>query len=200
MSFWHWVRTRQRQDAILALVMAVVCAMLKNEGRLWALTLAPALVVALHHRTGLALTALIGAAAVGYVLFGPAQVTFMGYLLRARFTNVTFPIYQHMFLMDNWHLLWYAAIAVIAFNWRLLLGANFAPVTVTMLAALGFVAVLFFFSSAAGGVAEESLTNRFLLQLVPALSFYLMLILNERQRRTLAGGAVPAGAPARPAA
>ncbi len=201
MSFWHWVLARRRQDAILTLAMLITCAALKQEGPLWTLTFAPALVVAIHRRTGLALTALIGLAAVGYALFGPAELRFMGYVVRAQFEHTMLPIYQHLFLMDNWHLLWYAAIAVIAFNWRLLLKANFAAVTVTMLAALGFVGVVFFYSSAGTAVVDESLLNRFLLQLVPALSFYLMLLLSQRQQRgTLASGVGPAGAATHPVA
>lgn len=198
MSFWHWVRAQQRQDAVLAVAMVILVAALKREGILWALTFAPALFVAFNRRIGLSLTVLLGAAAVAYALFGPAEVKVMGYLLRTRFENVSFPAYQHLFLMDNWHLLWYAAIAVIAFNGARLLAASLAPVTVTMLAALGLVAVVFFFSSAAGGVAEESLLNRFVLQLVPALAFYLVLILREGERRTLAGST--SAAPAAPAA
>jgi hypothetical protein len=184
MSLWQWVLTRQRQDAILAVVMALACALFKREGPLWALTLAPALVVAFHRRTGLALTAFLTVAALGYALFGPIEATFLGYTLRTHFENVSLPVYQHMFLMDNWHLLWYATIAVIAFNGRRLLDANVAPATVTMLAALGFVVVVFFYSSAAGGVDEESLLNRFLLHLVPALSFYLVLIASKRRQQT----------------
>jgi hypothetical protein len=197
MSFWQWVLARQRQDALLALAMVIVCAALKREGALWALTFAPALVVAVRHRTGLALAALLGIAAVGYALFGPAELRFMGYVVRAQFEHVMLPIYQHLFLMDNWHLLWYAAIAVIAFNWRLLLQANFAAVTVTMLAALGFVSVVFFYSSAASAVVDESLLNRFLLHLAPALAFFLVLLLQERDRRLFGAPNEPAAAAAR---
>ena len=196
MSLWQWGLTRQRQDAILAVVMAIACALFKREGMLWALTLAPALIIAFHRRAGLALTALAIVVALGYMIFGPTDATFMGYVLRMHFENVSLPLYQHMFLMDNWHLLWYAAIAVIAFNCRRLLEANVAPATVTMLAALGLVVVVFFYSTAAGGVDEESLVNRFLLHLVPALSFYLVLIASKRQQQ--APGVGPAAAAAAP--
>ena len=196
MSLWHWVLTRQRQDAILALVMLMACTLFKREGVLWALTFAPAVVVTFNRRIGLVVTATIGAAAVGYLLFGPVQTNFMGYVLSARFENVTLPIYQHMFVMDNWHLLWYAAIAVIAFNWRRLLQTNIASATVTILAGVALVVVVFFYSSAAGGVDEESLLNRFLLQLVPALSFYLALIASKRPQPMPDNGVAPAGAAA----
>jgi hypothetical protein len=69
----------------------------------------------------------------------------------------------------------------------LLFGATLAPMTVTMLAGTGLVIVVFYFSSAAGGVDEENLLNRFLLHAVPALAFYLVLILHERERQAPAG-------------
>jgi hypothetical protein len=98
--------------------------------------------------------------------------------------------------MDNWHLLWYAAIVLIAVNARLLFGPMLAPMTVTMLAAVGFVVVVFFFSNAAGGVDEESLLNRFLLDAVPALVFYLVLILREREQWVRAGETAMQATPA----
>ncbi len=195
MSLCQWVLTRQRPDAILALVMVIACALFKREGMLWALTLVPAVAVAFDRRLGLALTALLAAATVGYALFGPEDLQFMGYALHAHFENVTLPIYQHLFLMDNWHLFWYAAIAVIAFNWRRLLQASVAPLTVMIAAALGVVGVVFFYTSAAGGVDEESLLNRFVLQLVPALWFYVVLIASKG-RETSDSPVEPVAAPA----
>src|SRR5258708_2784837 len=106
----------------------------------------------------------------------------MGYRVEARVANVISLVYEHVLVMDNWHLLWYATIAMIIFNGRRLLGQTLAPMTATMLAAAGFVLVVYFFSGAAGGGAEESLVNRFLLHTVPALAFYLVLILRERER------------------
>ena len=51
--------------------------------------------------------------------------------------------------------------------------------TVTMLAAFAFVGVVYYFSSAGGGVVDESLVNRLPLQLTPALLFYLFLLLHR---------------------
>jgi hypothetical protein len=42
--------------------------------------------------------------------------------------------------------------------------------------------MVYFFSGAAAGVATENLVNRFLLQTVPALAFYLVAILREREQ------------------
>jgi hypothetical protein len=102
-------------------------------------------------------------------------------VLRTEFTDVSLPLAQHLFIMDNWHLLWYGAIAVIVLRHRRLLQPDMAPMTVTMLGAVGFIAVVYYFSSASGGVDNESLVNRLPLHMVPALVFYLLLLLCRRR-------------------
>lgn len=183
MSLWQWTMTRQRDDAILAVVMAIVCASLKQEGLLWVLTLICGGVVALNRRLGLAMTVFLAAAAVLYGAFGPSELQIFGRALRTRYENVSLPVYQHFFVMDDWHLFWYAVVAVIVVNGRLVLGQLLAPMTVTMLAASAFIFVVFFFSSASAGVDNENLASRLPLHLVPALLFYVALILRERATR-----------------
>ena len=56
--------------------------------------------------------------------------------------------------------------------------------TVTMLGAFAFVFVVFFYSSAAFGVADETLVNRLPLHMVPALAFYLVLLWRQEPART----------------
>lgn len=184
MSLWQWTRTRQHADLALALLFAAACPALKLEGTFWALTLLPGLVVALHRRVGLGLVVLLAASALGYLLFGPEQAIVSGYVLRTHFTNVTQPLAEHLFVMDNWHLLWYAAIATFALSYRRLFSRELAPMTVTMLGAFSFVAIVFYYSSAAGGVADESLVNRLPLHLTPALLFYLLLLLQPSTSAT----------------
>jgi len=179
-SLWQWTITRRRDDAILAVAMAIVCLSLKFEGLVWVATLAAGAVIAVNRRLGFAMVAAVAVAAVAYMLFGPAQLRILDFVLFTRFENVSPQIYEHLFVMDNWHLLWYAAVAVLVVNARLIVGPALAPMTVTMLAAFAFVFVLFYFSSATGGVKDDSLTNRMPLQIVTAFLFYLALILRER--------------------
>ena len=180
LALWQWTRSRQWPDAALALLMVIYCAMVKNEGILWALTLVPAALVALHRRIGFTLLGALGAAATLYLAFGPDELTIMSYTVKTRLFNVATPMIDHMFVMDNWHLFWYAVIAIIAGNARRLLSPRLAPMTVTIATGSAFVAIVYFFSSAAGGVNDESLVNRFLFQIVPALAFYLIAILQDR--------------------
>lgn len=195
MALWQWSISRQWGDAALAFVMAVICASLKQEGIVWVLTLLPGALIAVNRRLGISATALIGALAVGFIALAPAELRVFGYTLRTRFDNVSQPLYEHLFVMDNWHLLWYAIVVVIVVNVRAIAGNLLAPMSITMLAAAGFVVVVFYFTNASTGVRDETLTNRMLLQVVPALVFYVALILRGRSNRTvLASGSV--GTPA----
>ncbi len=120
-ALWQWVRTRDRSDLALAVLLAIVCANIKVEGLLWALTLLPPALAAWNRRAGLALVAAVALAGVGWFLFGPPRLELFGYVLRTRVTNVSLPLAQHLFVMDNWHLLWYAALLVVAWRCRRLL-------------------------------------------------------------------------------
>ena len=191
MALWQWTIGRNWGDAALALAMAIICVMMKQEGIVWVLTLVPAIVVAMNRRIGLAMVGFGVTAAVLYFALAPAGIKIFGYTLRTHFENVSQPLYEHLFVMDNWHLLWYATAALIVVSYRLLLEEALAPMTATMLAVAGVVIVAFFFSSASGGADDESLINRLLLHIVPTLVFYLALILRERSRRTIAGTAEP---------
>ena len=189
MALWQWVRTRDRCDAALAVLCAVACIAVKKEGFVWALTLLPPVLVAIDRRIGLAAVALLGAATLAYLLFGPSEVHVLGYVLRTEFTNVSRPLFEHFFEMDNWHLFWYLAPLAIALRWRALFSAAMAPMTVTMLGAFGFVLVVFFYSDAALGVSDETLVNRLPLHLVPALAFYLVLLWRQAPESVASGPA-----------
>lgn len=181
MSLWYWTRTRRWQDAALALIAALFCALAKVEGIVWAATLAPAVAVALNRRIGLALCAAGAVAGILFLAFWPGEIAILGYTVMRNAAPVWLPTFEHMFVMDNWHLLWYAAVAVVAWNARLLFRERLAPMTVTIGAAAGFVFIVYAFSNASVGVSGENLVNRFMLHAVPALAFYLVAIVRERE-------------------
>jgi hypothetical protein len=56
-----------------------------------------------------------------------------------------------------------------------------------MLGAFAFVFVVFFYSSAAFGVADETLVNRLPLHMVPALAFYLAFLWRQAPQRASGG-------------
>ena len=184
MALWQWAQSRARTDALLAVLCALACIVIKKEGIVWALTLLPPVLVAINRRLGLGVVGLLGVAMLSYLLLGPGEIRVLGYTLRTDFTNVSRPMFEHFFQMDNWHLLWYLALAVIALRWRAVFSTAMAPMTVTMLGGFAFVFVVFFYSSAAFGVADETLVNRLPLHMVPALAFYLASLWRQAPTRT----------------
>jgi len=184
MALWQWTYARGRADAVLAVLCTMACIVIKKEGVVWALTLLPPVLVAIDRRVGLGVVAVVGVAMLAYLLFGPGELRVLGYTLSTEFSNVSRPMFEHFFQMDNWHLLWYLTVAVITLRWRSVFSAAMAPMTVTMLGAFAFVFVVFFYSSAAFGVADETLVNRLPLHMVPALAFYLVLLWRQEPART----------------
>jgi hypothetical protein len=195
MALWQWTRLRGRTDALLAVLCALACIVIKKEGVVWALTLLPPVLVAINRRVGLGVVSLLGVAMLIYLVFGPSELHVLGYTLRTKFSNVWRPLFEHFFEMDNWHLLWYLVLAVIALRWRTVFSAATAPMTVTMLGGFAFVFIVFFYSSAAFGVADETLVNRLPLHMVPALAFYLAFLWRQAPQHAAGGNAAPARQP-----
>jgi hypothetical protein len=191
MALWQWFRTRGRTDALLAVLCALGCIAFKKEGVVWALTLLPPALVAINRRVGLGVVALLGVAMLAYLLLGPVELNVLGYTLRTEFSNVWRPLFEHIFEMDNWHLLWYLAPVVVALRRRALFSVSVAPMTVTMLDAFAFVFIVFFYSSATFGVADETLVNRLPLHMVPALAFYLAFLWRQAPQRAAGGESAP---------
>jgi hypothetical protein len=183
MAMWRWSVTREWPMAALALVVAIAMIPIKVEGVLWLATLVPGIVIALHRRAGFVLAGTTILAFLAYLAFGPRSLPMMGYTLRTRPADVLGPLAEHVFAFDNWHLSGYAVIAIVAWRWRILLSPRIAPMTLTMAAAFGLVVVVFFFTSAAVGVENETLVNRFLLHLAPALAFYTLVVYVEGRER-----------------
>lgn len=174
MAAWRWTLTREPAMAALAGIAAAFAIGTKAEGVLWVATLVPGIVVAVHRRAGFALVALPAVAALAYLALGPERTVVMGYWLRTRPANVLRPVLDNLFVFDNWHLAWYAVVAVAAWRWRVLLSPRIAPMTFTVVAGVALIGVVYFFSSASYGVANETLVNRMPLHFAPALAFYAL--------------------------
>lgn len=183
MAMWRWTVTREREMAALAALAATFAVGVKVEGMLWVATLVPGVVVALHRRAGFALAAAFAAASAGYVAFGPDSLPVLGYVLKSKPYNVLPTLRDHLFMFDNWHLGWYAVVAIAAWRWRILLAPRVAPMTFTILAGVALIGVVYFFTNAALGVRNETLVNRMPLHLAPAIAFYALLLVVEGRGR-----------------
>ena len=183
MATWRWTRTRETPMAVLALGCAAAGAWMKVEGILWMATLVPAVVMSLHRRAGFALAGVAFAAFAAHVAYGPERMPVQGYTLFSRPVDVTGPAFDHLFVFGNWHLGAWFLVALAAWRWRTLLSPRLAPMTMTMVAGIALVAIVFFFTNAAGGVANETLVTRLPFHLVPAAAFYALLLVLDGTAR-----------------
>lgn len=180
MAFFHWARTRDHRQGLLALLLILSCSLIKMPGQIWMLTFLPALWMALMPRTGvivLAVLAVLSAAAL--FLLGRTQLVILGYTIHTEFSPVGEPILRNMFVMDNWHLFWYVFIALWLLALTRLLSAPLRVMTVLVLTDFYFLAIVFFLSPAHVWVADFSTLNRALLHIVPMLMFYMMVLYRE---------------------
>jgi hypothetical protein len=129
-------------------------------------------------RAGLAGTAAaitIGVAALFVV--GEKNINLLGYPLSLRFTADWGPFWENLMVMDNWHLLWFMAAAALVVSRQRLLSPIHRSMTVLLLSAVAFVAVVFFFTQAQAWAKDYTTINRALLHMAPMLLFYVMVLM-----------------------
>lgn len=174
-AFFQWARTRDRWQGIAAILCAVSCVLIKQPGIVWMLTFVPALWVVLVPRAALASVAvlLVGGVIALLVLGEMGSFNLFGYPVQAlRYTPVWESLWQSLFVLDNWHLLWYLVIATSAFVVHRLLSPAVMHMTVLLIAAFSFLGVVFFFTQAGAWADDFTTLNRALLHMVPMLLFY----------------------------
>jgi hypothetical protein len=122
------LETRHGTDAALALVLVAACLTIKNPGRIWALTLAPGIAVALLPRWGLRIVGLGVAAVVLTILsLAKANVAILGYRLQLDVGTPWDALADAYLLFGNWNLLWYGVIATLLLAWRQALSRGARP-------------------------------------------------------------------------
>jgi len=201
LAFLRWARSRSIADAIVAIFLAIACTQIKVPGLVWALTLAPGAVVALLPRRGPRYV-LIGFAVALFALVVLAQTSpvILTYRLHLDFDPAWRALAETHFLLANWHLLWYAALAAALLAWRDLGSPALAPLTAVAAAATLFLVVVFSFTNARLWVTEQTTINRATLHVAPFAAVFTVLAFRAFAARFAARAAPPAVAdPAVPA-
>ncbi|CAH1904826.1 conserved membrane hypothetical protein [Candidatus Nitrotoga sp. HW29] len=180
MAFFHWIRTRDFWQGTMALLFGLGCILIKQPGIAWALTFLPALLIVVMPRAGLVGTAMLAAAGVA-TLFVLEDKDFhlFGYHVHLRFAADWHPFWQNMMVMDNWHLFWYLVVAALVLSFPRLLAPAYRSMTVLLLSATSFLAIVFFFTHAHAWAEDYTTINRALLHIVPMLLFYVMVLFQE---------------------
>ena len=179
----RWIRTREPADAALALLMLAALPLLKVPGRIWALLAAPALIVGALPRLG---PRVVGAgfaiALFGLLLLAQTNPVLMGYQLHLDFAPDWEALANSFFLYDNWHLLWYGAIATAVLGRRQLMSPQVAPLTVVVAAGVAFVAFVLLFTHARDWLSDQSTVNRATLHLAPLVTLWMLAVFREWMR------------------
>jgi len=170
LATYRWCLRREPSDGIVALFLAVACPLIKNPGWFWALTLVPGVVLALMPRRGLRLLA------VGFALtlmtalvLARTEPVLLGYRLHLDVATGWAQLLKSYFLMGNWNLLFYGAIAVLAIGARRLLDPPLAPLAAITAAGLAFLLFVFAFAQPGSWLSDLTTANRATLHVAPLL-------------------------------
>jgi hypothetical protein len=200
LAFLRWSGSRTRADAAVALLLAVACTQIKNPGWFWAATLLPGLVVVLLPRHGVRVV-LIGfaVAALALVALARFQLSLFNYQVKLDFNPAWGDLLSSYFLLGNWHLLWYGAIAAALLAWRQLLAPAMAPLTMVIAGGLLFLFFVFGFTTASFYVSDQTTVNRATLHLAPMIVVFMVVAWQAFARRWAERQASLAPAPVAPA-
>ena len=180
LALWRWTLSRRWADGALALLLALACLTIKTPGIVWALTLVPAAIVALWPRRGLRIVG-IGVAGTLFALLVLARTNpvVLGYRLHLDFEPAWEGLIDSFFLLGNWHLLWYAAIACAIVAWRDLRSPRLLPLGITIGVGFVFLTVVFAFTNARNWVANQTTINRAVLHIAPLVTAWLVLLASQ---------------------
>ncbi|HEY1437422.1 MAG TPA: hypothetical protein VGG82_07955 [Casimicrobiaceae bacterium] len=171
-AFNRWAMRGDMRDAVMALLLAGACPLIKAPGWIWAATLIPGVVIVLLPRRGARIVGVgFAVAALALLTLARTEPMLLGYRLHLNFAPAWAQLVKSYYLMGNWNLLWYAVIALVAFGWRHLMKPPLLPLTAVTAAGLGFLFFVFAFTDAAAWLADLTTANRATLHIVPLLVF-----------------------------
>ena len=176
LALWRWSLRRALDDAVLAAVLAIACTTIKTPGIVWALCLVPGVVLATMPRQGPRIIAFgLFAALMTLAVLAQTSPVILGYRLHLDFAPAWQALADSLFLLGNWHLLWYVAIVVAIAAWRDVRSPGLAPLAIVLAAGLVFLLVAFSFTNARNWVTEQTTVNRAVLHIAPLVLVFTLL-------------------------
>lgn len=200
-SLYEWDRSRHWLYGVLCLMMAILCYMLKKPGAILGLIILVTFlrsIVNLGYKTELTIaTVLIGTglflATAGIELELPliGHISIHGTkIVTSLYGNYTLKLYpvsdayiQTLFIMINWHMLWYWLVLLLLFKafsgdmWR-----KPSPLSTMIIGAIAFIVFIFSFTGYFQAALNFSTLNRVILYVLPALIFFAFLYLEEQSQ------------------
>ncbi|GAB5451532.1 MAG: hypothetical protein Hals2KO_18600 [Halioglobus sp.] len=190
MCLHNWLRRRQSWLAALALLFAVACPLIKNEGVIWFLSLVPATTVAFMQPRQAAKLFMLGLlGGILLLLILPEEFEVAGYSiaqLRPEFNlGAVLGIVQNIWVHDSWHLFGYFMLVLFPLG-LVMPGAmtkTYLAATATLACSVTAYLFLFVFTPFSVGAVNFAAVGRLSIQLAPALMFLCALLYNELLRR-----------------
>ena len=188
-AFYNWSVTRQKWQAVLALLCVSSCLLIKNEGFYWSLSFLPGLVfVLLGPRKGAIVTGCLFLCLLLLLWVLPANLIIAGHSLEQ--TQLHYrpqgwsPLYLSFFAHDNWHLVGYLFIGLLlALSLtRYRTAPQLAGVATTILSTIGLYLALYLLTRHSHGAVYFTSLNRVALQIVPAVCFLAVLVYGKLSR------------------
>jgi hypothetical protein len=175
----RWALKRDMRDAALAALLALSCLFIDVSGSVWLITLVPGAIVAVAPGRGLKLLAwLFAAAALALLALAGGIPVFPG--VGWHFASPWRSLAEGYFLRDNWHLLWYGAMALAIVGAPRLLRPPIAALTAIVASALAWLLVASMFSQdIARWIPEATVINRASLHVAPLVACVCMLLWRE---------------------
>jgi hypothetical protein len=176
----RYASTRDAADLALGLALAAALPLVKSTGLAWLAALLPGIVAAIVPSIGTkAAGVLFGIAASVLVVLTRTDIVLGSRSLRLNFAPQWSRFGEQMLLLDNWHLLWFAAVAAILVGARTLRSPALRPLTLMVAGGLAFAFVVFAFPSTRVWFAEPATTNRTFLIVAPLTAVLVVLVAHD---------------------
>jgi hypothetical protein len=190
MALYNWSVDRCRWQAILAIVFAFSCPLIKNEGLFWLLTFIPGLAVAfLSWRKGLMLLVFLLVCLLVTLVVIPRDLQVAGHSLdslRIYFRPGTpAAIFKSLWIHDNWHLFGYMLVIALPLVWFVPKSSwrNLSVIATSLVSAVILFLTLYLYTRHYLGAIRFTSVGRLSLQLVPALMFLCLLVYTQIYNR-----------------
>lgn len=196
LAWLRWQERRERHQLVIAIACAGALPLLKFEGMIWCLSLLATMAIGVLPRRWRWRVALAGAglllvlallgetrvlfAALGWIRSGShvAEIPVIGKLALAWHGDAALGIVRSLLLQLNWHLLWWLAVPLIIWRWRVLRASDALSLgALLLLFAFSVLVFLFVFTDAAEWAESYTAVNRLIMQITPALVSLLALLL-----------------------
>jgi len=140
------------------------------------LTLVPGVAVALAPRHAARFAAIgFGSALVVLLVLAQTSTTIFNYRLHLEFDPAWATLGESFFVLGNWHLLWYGALAALLLARRQLVAPALLPLTFVIASGALFLFVALAFTNARAWVTDQTTVNRATLHLAPLGVVFMML-------------------------